>query len=66
MENLRRLREAAGLTQVELSAMVGVTQSALSAWEIGSATPSLSNAERVADALSVSLDELLGRKPAEA
>lgn len=62
MENLRRLREAAGLTQIELSERVGVTQAALSAWEIGSAMPSLPNTVRLADALSVSLDELLGRK----
>ena len=62
MENLRRLREAAGLTQIELSARVGVTQAALSAWEIGMAMPSLTNTVRLADALGISIDELLGRK----
>lgn len=66
MKNLRRLREAAGLTQIELSAKVGVTQAALSSWEIGSASPSLANMERLADALDTSLDELVGRKKAEA
>lgn len=66
MENLRRLREAAGLTQIELSARVGVTQAALSAWELGTAAPSLPNMVRLADALDTSIDELLGRKGAGA
>lgn len=64
MENLRRLREAAGLTQIELSARVGVTQAALSMWELGTAIPSLPNTVRLADALDTSIDELLGRKQA--
>ena len=62
MENLRRLREAAGLTQVELSAMVGVTQTALSAWELGTAMPSVNNLLRLCAALDTSPAELLGRK----
>ena len=66
MENLRRLREAAGLTQTELAARVGVKQCSLSAWEIGTAAPSLPNMVRLAEALDTSLDELVGRKPAEA
>lgn len=66
MENLRRLREAAGLTQIELSARVGVTQMALSKWETGAAVPSLGNMVRLADALDTSIDELLGRRPAGA
>ena len=66
MENLRRLREAAGLTQMELSSRVGVTQAALSAFELGTAFPSLATAVRLADALDASIDELLGRKSAGA
>lgn len=62
MQNLRRLREEAGLTQVELSAMVGVTQTALSAWELGTAMPSVTNLLRLCAALDTSADELLGRK----
>ena len=62
MENLRRLREAAGLTQVELSERVGVKQGSLSAWERGEAMPSVSNLLRLCAVLNTSADELLGRK----
>ena len=62
MENLRRLREAAGLTQVELSEKVGVHQTSLSAWELGTAMPSVNNLLRLCAALDTSADELLGRK----
>lgn len=62
MENLRRLREAAGLSQMQLSAQVGVSQTALSAWELGTAMPSVSNLLRLCAALDTSADELLGRK----
>ena len=66
MENLRRLREAAGLTQIELSAKVGVTQAALCAWETGTAMPSVNNLLRLCAALDTSADELLGRTTAGA
>ncbi len=64
MENLRRLREAAGLTQTELAARVGVKQCSLSAWELGTANPSFENLLRLVAALDTSMDELLGRKSA--
>lgn len=38
---LRELREAAGLSQVELAAAVGVPQSTLSRWETGGNVPAL-------------------------
>ena len=66
MKNLRRIREAAGLTQMELSEKVGVSQTALSAWELGTAMPSVSNLLRLCAALDTSADELLGRNAAGA
>lgn len=66
MENLRRLREAAGLTQVELSEKVGVKQGSYSAWERGEAMPSAMNLLKLSYVLDCSVDELLGRTPAGA
>lgn len=60
--NLRRLREGLGLSQGQLSAMLGhERQSRLCRWEMGDGTPSLPAAIALADALGVSLDELVGR-----
>lgn len=66
MENLRRLREAAGFTQIELSERVGVKQASLSAWERGDAMPTAINLLKLAYVLECSVDELLGRKAAGA
>lgn len=66
MENLRRLREAAGFTQIELSEKVGVKQASLSAWERGDAMPTAINLLKLAYVLECSVDELLGRKAAGA
>lgn len=62
MENLRRLREAAGLTQIELSEKIGVKQGSYSAWERGEAMPSVANLLRLCAVLDTSADVLLGRK----
>lgn len=66
MENLRRLREAAGLTQTQLAERVGVKQCSLSAWEVGITKPSTVNLLKLAYVLECSVDELIGRKPAGA
>jgi transcriptional regulator with XRE-family HTH domain len=58
-ENLRRLREARGLTQQDLSAASGVPRPTLAHLESGSANPTLSVIARVAHALSVPMEELV-------
>lgn len=60
-ENLRRLREARGLTQQELSAASGVPRPTLAHLESGSANPTLSVIARVAHALSVPMEELVAQ-----
>ena len=58
-ENIARTRRAAGLTQEELAAQVGVSRQTVSDWERGDATPDLSNAARIAQVLGVTVDSLV-------
>jgi transcriptional regulator with XRE-family HTH domain len=59
---LKRLREAAGLSQPELSRRAGIPLGTLRGWEYGRRTPLLDAAARLADALNITLDELAGRE----
>ena len=58
-QNLGALRAARGLTQAELARQAGVPRSTLTRLESGSGNPSLSNLARLADALQVTIEELL-------
>jgi transcriptional regulator with XRE-family HTH domain len=60
---LKQLREAAGLSQVKLAALTGVTPRTVQNWEYGKRTFDFADAARLADALGISLDELAGREP---
>lgn len=60
-ERLRRAREIRQLSQAELAARAKLQPSAVSHFETGGRRPSLDNLRRLADALSVSIDYLLGR-----
>ena len=62
---LYQLRKKAGLSQAQLGAKVGVSNKAVSKWENGGAKPGLDIVHRLADVLSVSVDELLGSPAAE-
>lgn len=61
---IKQLREAAGLSQRELGARIGVSGPAVAMWESGENRPSLTNLEKLADVLGVSIDAILGRDPA--
>jgi transcriptional regulator with XRE-family HTH domain len=61
---LRRLREARGLTQQELSDASGVPRPTLAHLESGSANPTLSVLARVATTLSVPMEQLVSAPPA--
>lgn len=52
---LRRLREARGLSQRELAEQVGTTQSAIARLEAGNNPPNLLLLDRIADALGAEL-----------
>ena len=58
-ETLRNLRERRGLTQRALAEAVGVTDKAVSKWETGRGLPDISLVEPLANALGVSVAELL-------
>ncbi|MBR7146432.1 MAG: helix-turn-helix domain-containing protein [Oscillospiraceae bacterium] len=56
---VRALREAKGMTQGELAACIGVSNKAVSKWETGKGLPDISLLEPLAQALGVSLIELM-------
>lgn len=58
---LRAAREAKGLNQGELAGRAGLQTSAISHFETGRRGPSFENLKRLADALGVTTDFLLGR-----
>ncbi len=59
-ERLRKFREAAGLTETELAAQVGVTAQAIQKWERG-APPKLLAYAALCKALHVEFAELIER-----
>lgn len=58
---LKAARELRGITQYELAGEAGLQPSAVSHFETGSRKPSFDNLRRLADALEVTIDYLLGR-----
>ena len=56
------LRKRAGLSQFELAAAVGVTNKAVSKWEVGKAKPSVETIRKLAALFQISVDELLKKR----
>lgn len=63
-ESIRKARLDKGYSQTKLSIKSGISVSVISYWETGRVFPTLINLIPVADALGVTLDELVGRKVA--
>ena len=63
-DRLKELRKAAGLSQAQLSARVGVSQQAVGKWENGKSSPDPDTLTALAKLLGVSTDDLLGKAPA--
>lgn len=59
-ENIRRIRTAKGIYQADLAKQAGITQAMLSFIERGTRLPSLPVGKLIADALGVTIDDLLG------
>ena len=55
---IKELRKAAGLTQCQLAKLVGVTQSAVAAWERGDYYPSAPMLLKLATALGCTVNDL--------
>lgn len=60
-DRLRAIREGKGLSQTDLAEKSGLQPSAVSHFETGRRSPSFDNLRKLADALDVSIDYLLGR-----
>ena len=61
-EFIYQKRKALGLTQDELGRKLGVTNKAVSKWEVGETTPDIMMLEPLAAVLQVTVDELLKQK----
>lgn len=59
-DNVRSLREARGMTQARIAAIAGVPRPTWAHLEAGAANPTLSVLVKVAAALQVSVEELIG------
>jgi transcriptional regulator with XRE-family HTH domain len=62
-QRLAQLRKAAGYTQVELAAEIGVTQRVIAYYEGQSDHPPTTLLPAIAQALKITTDELLGTTP---
>lgn len=59
---IQELRKQKGFTQQQLADMLNLSNKTISKWESGSGSPDISNLPPLADALGVSVDELLRGK----
>ena len=61
-ELIAELRRKQGLTQQQLADKLNLSNKTISKWESGSGSPDISNLPVLAEALGISVDELLGGK----
>lgn len=59
MARLAEVRRAHGLTQAQLAAASGVHRVTIARLELGEVSPKLETLERIADALGVTIDEVV-------
>lgn len=59
-DKIRELRERAGLSQAALAKKIGVTRSAVNAWEMGLSIPTTQYVVELAQLFHVSADHMLG------
>lgn len=65
LEQMREIRKAKGLTMKQLGQIVGVAEVTISTYERGRSKPPLDVLVAIADALDVSLDQLVRGKEKE-
>lgn len=61
-ENLKKLRERAGMTQAELAEAIGVAQPTLAQYETGLKVPSIITAVKIEQVLHTTCSELVGKE----
>lgn len=64
-ENIRRLRESHGLTQREFGAIAGVSDKAVSTWEVGTKEPRLGAVAKLATYFGIPKSAILDDTPCE-
>lgn len=57
--NMKALREQSNMTQAQLAEKAGVTRSLIAQYEIGSKTPTIIVAERIAKVFGVTLNDMV-------
>lgn len=57
--NIEKLRKTKGISQVQLAQQTGITQGAISQFELNIRMPSIQTAQALAKALGCTIDELL-------
>ena len=60
--NIRTLRKARGLTQVELAKMLDATQKVVTSYETNQRTPTLEKLEKLSKIFGVTIDDIVGKK----
>ena len=60
-ENIKKLRIARGLNQVEFAKILGVSKQCVSNWENDNVMPSIEMLVKIADYFNVTTDYVLGR-----
>ena len=60
-ENIKKLRVARGLNQVEFAKILGVSKQCVSNWENDNVMPSIEMLVKIADFFNVTTDYVLGR-----
>lgn len=61
--NIKKLREAAGITQTALAEIISVPQPTIASWETGRALPRAEKLPLIAKALGCTIDDLLKDVP---
>ena len=64
-ENIKRMRIARGMNQIEFAKIIGVTKQCVSNWENDNVLPSIEMLVKIADVFNVKTDLLLGRESEE-
>ncbi|MEK5160726.1 helix-turn-helix transcriptional regulator [Paenibacillus sp. FSL R5-0527] len=58
-ENLKRIREERGVSQEELAIIIGVEKKDIGCWEDGKKEPRMGNVQKLAEALGVTITDLI-------
>jgi len=62
-DNIKRIRKKRGFTQEKLARLANISNNTLVKIEMGMAKePTITTIQKLADALDISIDELVGRK----